>query len=102
MLKTIAQYEITIVSLKSYCKKIIIIQSLNTRSLKLHFQNILNDPNIFASRIFCLNETKIQNIHTHEEVYNVISKQIKINSCYDQHGTIIFYDTNMFLSHFKK
>jgi hypothetical protein len=57
-LKTIAQYEITIVSLKSYCKKFVIIQSLNTHYLKLHFQNILNDPNLFELHITCLNETK--------------------------------------------
>jgi len=56
--KTIAQYKITIVSLNSYHKKFIILQSLNTRSLKLHFQDILNDPNLLASHILCLNETK--------------------------------------------
>jgi len=70
-LKTTTQYEITIASLKSYPKEFIIIQSLNTHLSKLHFQNILNDPNIFASHILCLTETKIQNVQTHEEIYNV-------------------------------
>jgi hypothetical protein len=58
-LKKIAQYKVTIAYLKSYCKEFIIIQSLNTRSLKLHFQYILNDPDLLASHILCLNETKI-------------------------------------------
>jgi hypothetical protein len=98
-LKTIAQYKITIDSLKSCYKKFVIVQYLNIHYLKLHFQNILNDPNLFASHILCLNETKIRNIHTHEKNYNNISKKFKKNSCYDQHGTIVFYDTNMFLSH---
>jgi len=47
-LKTTTRYEITIAYLKSYLKKKIIIQSLNTCYLKLHFEDILNDPNLFA------------------------------------------------------
>jgi hypothetical protein len=39
-LKTITQYEITIAYLKSNCKKVIVIKSLNTCSLILHFQDI--------------------------------------------------------------
>jgi len=70
-LKTITQYEITIASLISYCKEFIIIQSLNTHLSKSHFENILNDPNLFTSRILCLNETKIQNVQTHEEIDNL-------------------------------
>jgi len=54
-LKTTTQYEITIASIISYCKEFIIIQSLNTHPSKLHFQNILNDSNLFTSHIFCLN-----------------------------------------------
>jgi hypothetical protein len=49
--------------LKSFHKKIIIIQSLNTR---------FNDLNLLALHILCLNETKIQNIQTHQEIYNII------------------------------
>jgi hypothetical protein len=40
----------------------LLIQFLNIRLLKLHYQNILANPNLFASHIFCLNETRIQNI----------------------------------------
>jgi hypothetical protein len=75
LFKTTTQYEITIASSKSYHKEFIIIQSLNTHPSKLHFQNILNDPNLFASHILCLNETKIQNVQTHEEFYNIIRIQ---------------------------
>jgi hypothetical protein len=64
-LKTTTQYEITTASLISYCKEFIIIQFLNTHPSKLHFQNL------FPSHILCLNETKIQNVQTHEEIYNV-------------------------------
>jgi hypothetical protein len=70
-LKTTTQYEITIIFLKSYHKEFIITQSLNIHPSKLHFQNILNDPNLFASHILCLNETKIQNVQTHEEIDNL-------------------------------
>ncbi len=71
-LKTIAQYKITIVYLKSYHKEFIIIQSLNIHSLILHFQDILNYLNLLPSHIFGLNEIKIQNIQTHQEIYNII------------------------------
>jgi hypothetical protein len=98
-LKTISQYKVTITYLKSYHKEFTIIKSLNTCSLKLHFQDILNDPNLLASHILCLSETKIQNIQTHQEIYNIILNILKILSCYDYHVTTILYDTNMFLSH---
>ncbi len=98
-LKKFAQCKVTIAYLKSYCKEFIIIQSLITRSLKLHFQYILNDLDLLASHILCLNETKIQNIQTHQKIYNIILNKLKILSCYEQHGTLIFYNTNMFLSH---
>ncbi len=52
---------------------------------------------IYLHHFFCLNEIKIQNIQTHQEIYNVILNRFKILSRYDQHGTMILYDTNMFL-----
>jgi hypothetical protein len=57
-LKTTIQHAITIASFISYHKKFIIMQFLNTYSLKLHFQDILNNPNLFASHILCLNKQK--------------------------------------------
>ncbi len=44
-LKTNSQYRLAILSLKSYCSKNIIVESLNTCSLTLHFEDILEDPN---------------------------------------------------------
>jgi len=38
---------------------------------------------------------KIQNIQVHQEIYNIILNRFKILSCNDQHGTVIFYNTNM-------
>jgi hypothetical protein len=40
----------------------------------------------------------MQNIHTNQETYNVISQKFNSLSCYDQHGTMMFYDNTMFLS----
>jgi hypothetical protein len=61
-----------IIFLKSYNIKFVLVESLNTL-LKLHFQNIFIDQNLLASHILCLNETKIQSIHTNQETYNTIS-----------------------------
>ncbi len=61
-LKTNAQYKLAIISLKSYCSKTFIIESFNIRSLTLHFEDIFKDPNLLASHILCLNETRIKNV----------------------------------------
>jgi hypothetical protein len=42
---------------------------------------------------------KIQNIQTHQEIYNIILNILNFFSCYDYHVTMLLYDTNMFLSH---
>jgi hypothetical protein len=76
-LKTTTQYEIIIVSLKPYRKYFIIIQFLSTCSLKLHFQDVLNHLDLFASHILCLNLKKKQNIQRHQEMYNVILNNSK-------------------------
>jgi hypothetical protein len=75
-LRTTAWYELTLIFLKFYCTKFVIIESLNTCSLTLHFQNIIVDQNLLAFHILCLNEMKIKNIHTNQEAYNVISQRI--------------------------
>jgi hypothetical protein len=51
--RTTTQYELTLISLKFYHTKFVIIESLNTRSLTLHFQNILANQNLSASHILC-------------------------------------------------
>jgi len=89
----------TIAYLKFYHKELIVIQFSNIHSLKLHFQYILKYFNLFALHIFCLNETKIQNIQIHQEIYNVISKKFNMLSCYNGYGTMMLYHTIMFLSH---
>jgi hypothetical protein len=97
-LRTTTQYELTLISLKSYHTKFVIIESLNTHSLTLHFQNIFANQNLSTFHILFFKKLKIQNIHTNQEAYNVISFFFYILSCYDQHGTIMFYDNIMVLS----
>jgi hypothetical protein len=97
-LKTNAQYKLAIISLKSYSSKKIIVESLNTRSLSLHFEDILEDPNLLASQILCLNETKTKNVHLNSKIYNVLSQKFHVLSCYDEHGTMVFYDNNVSLT----
>jgi hypothetical protein len=46
---------------------------------------------------FCLNETKIKNVHLNSKVYNVLSQKFHILSCYDEHGTVVLYDDNVSL-----
>lgn len=70
-LRTSAQYKLMIASMKLYCKKFIVIQSLN-----LHFKNILAYPNLSTFHIFCLNETIIQNIYVNQQVFNALSKKV--------------------------
>lgn len=84
-LKINAQYKLMISSMKLYCKKIIVIQSLN-----LHFKNNLAYPNLFTFHLFCLNETIIQNIYVNQQVLNALSKKSKILSCYNEHRTMMF------------
>jgi hypothetical protein len=73
------------------------MQSLNTCSLNLHFEHIIVDPNLFASHIICLNETRIKNIIMHKKFTKKIQKIIKL-SCYNENGTMIFYDKMFILS----
>jgi len=87
--QTTTWYKIIIACLKSYCYEFIFIQSLNNHFKKSHFQTILKNLNLFTLCIFCLNEIQIQNIPTHQEISNVISKKFNISSCYNGHGIMI-------------
>ncbi len=71
-LKT-TQYKLNILHLRLYQKEFVLIQILNTCSLHFHFRDILMNPNLFASHIFCLNETNIQNTSMYKKTHNVIS-----------------------------
>jgi hypothetical protein len=62
-LKTSAQYKLAIVFLKSYYSKNLIVESFDIRSLTLHFEDVLVDPNVLSSHILCLNETRIRTVH---------------------------------------
>jgi hypothetical protein len=85
-LKTTTQYKLILPYLKWYIY-ITLIQSLNTCSLHLDFENIIMDPNLFASHILCLNKKKYKNITIHEQIHKTILKTYNILFCYNQHGT---------------
>ncbi len=87
-LKTSAQYKLCIITLKSYCVKILIVQSFNNCSLTLHFEDVLKDPNILASHIIYFNETRIRNVHLNKKNYNVLSQKFHILSCYDENALL--------------
>ncbi len=72
-LRTNAQYKVDIVYLKSYCSKKLIVESFNACSLTLHFEDVLTNPNLLASHILCLNETRIRNVHLNSKIYNALS-----------------------------
>jgi hypothetical protein len=97
-LRTNTQYKLAIVSLKYYHSKILIVKSLNTHSLILHFEDVLADPNLLTSHILCLNETRIKNVHLNSKIYNPLSQKFHILSCYDKHGTMVLYDDNVSLT----
>jgi hypothetical protein len=95
---TNSQYKLAIVYLKSYRSKIIIVKYFNTRSLTLHFEDILAYSKLLASHILCLNERRIKIFHLNSKFYNVLSQKFHILSCYDEHGTMVLYDDNVSLT----
>jgi hypothetical protein len=71
---TNAQYKLAIVSLKSYHSKKLIVESFNTCSLTLHFEDVFANPNLLTSHILCLHERRTRNIHLNSKIYNVLHK----------------------------
>jgi exonuclease III len=67
-----------------------IIQSLNTRSLSLHFQNIETDHNMQTSHILCLNETKVKSQNESSHQHSNHSKYKSIVT-YGSYGTMLLY-----------
>ncbi len=53
---------------------------------------------MLPSHILCLNETRIQNIHTNQSILNALSKKKNVLSCYNGHETMILYDSIMSLT----
>lgn len=41
---------------------------------------------------------KVQNIHEDHQIYNAIPNKFNMVSCYNDHGTMILFDTILFLS----
>jgi len=85
--RTIAQYELMFILVKSYCAKFVIIEIPQHSFFNITFPKHSCKKNLLAFHILYLNETKIQNIHINQEAYNVISQKFNILSWYDQHGT---------------
>jgi hypothetical protein len=72
-----------------------VIRSLNAHFKNFHFKDILADHNLLASHILCFNETKIRNIDQNKEIKQALwdkFDKFDILSCYDEHGTMVFYD----------
>jgi exonuclease III len=90
--------ELSFVLLQKFLRKTIIIQSLNTRSLKLQILGLLMDWNILAFHILCLNETKIKNIHIDPNNNIAVLKKNHFIYCYDQYGIMILYNKTMISS----
>jgi len=67
-LKIIAPWQLCVPYLQPFRQTHTIIQSLNTRFLLFHFQNIEMNHNLQTSHILCLNETKgkTQNKSSHQ------------------------------------
>jgi len=79
-LRTNAEYKFDIVVLKSYRSNFLIVESFNVHFLTLHFEDVLTNPNLLASHILCLNETRIRNVHLNSKIYNALSQKFHILS----------------------
>jgi hypothetical protein len=98
LIKNKCIYKLVIVSLKSYNSKNLIEETLNIHSLTLHFEGVFAYPNLLASHILCLNETRIRNVRLYSKIYNVLSQKFPMLPCYDEHGTMALYDDNLSLT----
>jgi hypothetical protein len=90
-LKTTIQSQLCVPYLQPFGKTHTIIQSLNTRCLSLHFQNIETDHNLQTSHILCLNETKVKTQDKSSHQYSNHSKYKSI-ATYRSQGTMLLYD----------
>jgi hypothetical protein len=71
-LRSDAKYEISVPLLVNCRKDNIILQSLNTRSLNLHYNDVMADPNLMASDILCLNETRISSLDASLDLHTLL------------------------------
>jgi hypothetical protein len=94
MFKTTTQWQLCVPYLQPFRQTHTIIQSLNTRSLSLHFQNIETNHNLQTYHILCLNETKVKTQNKSSHQYSNHSKYKKIIT-YKSPGTMLLYDRNI-------
>jgi hypothetical protein len=92
-LETKEKYELSLSNLKNFQSLYLTIQSLNIQSLNQYYHDIIANPNLQASYILCLNETQIKSMEF-ECIVALTNHKFSILSCYDEHGTIMFYDAN--------
>jgi hypothetical protein len=77
----------------------VIIQTLNTTSLRQHYKNINHDHNLQMSHILCFIETIIHNAS--KDVHKFInSLKYSYISIHDGHGLMMMYDIQMHLYSF--
>jgi hypothetical protein len=76
----------------------IILQSLNTQSLSLHYKVVLVDSNLMPSHVLCLNETIISSLQAHPNLQVALLGNFIVLSCYDGHGIVMFFHDDMKLS----
>jgi hypothetical protein len=96
-LRADAKYKISIPLLIDCQKNNIVLQSLNTRSLNLHYKDVLADPNLMASHVLCLNETRISSLQAHPDLHIALLERFNVLSCYHSHGTIMLFRKDMTL-----
>jgi hypothetical protein len=73
----------------------VIIGTLNTNSLRQHYQDINHDHNLQGSHVLCILETRIQ---PSNDVQNFINtSKYSYVSIYDGHNLIMMYNTQMLL-----
>jgi len=94
---TNVQYKITIIHLTMYCVKFIVLQSLNTHALNLHFKDILVDPNLLAHHIFFVLMKQKYEIFMWIMKCTMPYNKVHFLSYHNGHGIMIFYDKTMLL-----
>jgi hypothetical protein len=98
-LKTIATWIPLIPQFKNLHNFHVIIQALNTISLRQHYKNINHDHNPQMSHILFLIETKIHDASTY--VHNFInSSKYSYISIHDGNELMMMYDIHMHLDSF--
>jgi hypothetical protein len=94
--KKTTQWQLCVPYLQPFIKTHTIIQSLNTRSLLVHFQNTETDHNLQTSHILCLNEIKFKTQNKSSHQYSNHSKYKSIVT-FGSQVTMLLYDISIVL-----